>query len=164
MCGRLQRITPAHAGKRPKFYYLSGRRKDHPRPRGEKYSISPTAFALVGSPPPTRGKVLAPFFSFSSGGITPAHAGKSAPMRDCMPRDRDHPRPRGEKNRRAPTCARPAGSPPPTRGKVLSLNFSLDGARITPAHAGKSPTPFGVGYGAQDHPRPRGEKPSFQTE
>ena len=55
--GRL-RITPAYAGKSPKFRNRLDVYKDHPRVCGEKtYRDSPT-YPAAGSPPRMRGKVL----------------------------------------------------------------------------------------------------------
>ena len=93
----LKRITPAHAGKRPR------------RRRGLS--------TIRGSPPPMRGKasILPP--PVAANGITPAHAGKSC--RAWLPIFciRDHPRPCGEKPRRRRGLSTIRGSPPPMRGK-----------------------------------------------
>ena len=73
----------------------------------------------------------------------------------------DFPRIRGEKL--APGSRRPTylGSPPHTRGKVFCLGaVPLDNG-ITPAYAGKSPSPLGTAAPGGDHPRIRGEKHQF---
>ena len=133
-------ITPAHAGKS-----LLGRQRqrhngDHPRPCGEKLAI----FALVshagGSPPPMRGKVAQALSIGLQKGITPAHAGKSHALTLPLSAIQDHPRPCGEKY--LPTFSRVFrdGSPPPMRGKDYHARMYRAAARITPAHAGKSPS------------------------
>ena len=73
------RITPAHAGKRYNRAWERGDGRDHPRPCGEK--PSPLLFARrePGSPPPMRGKDTSGEPRLIPLGITPAHAGKSAP-------------------------------------------------------------------------------------
>ena len=50
------------------------------------------------------------------------------------------------------------GSPPHTRGKGTAPAFIEKGARITPAHAGKSLREVAEGLRKEDHPRTRGEK------
>ena len=75
-----------------------------------------------------------------------------------MTTKRDHPRPRGEKKDVQRIILRTRGSPPPTRGKVVSYVRCAMLFRITPAHAGKSVyRPPRVAL-LSDHPRPRGEK------
>ena len=53
-------------------------------------------------------------------------------------RERDHPRTCGEKSLVMRWMSRSMGSPPHMRGKVALLGIDPTGARITPAHAGKS--------------------------
>ena len=56
-------------------------------------------------------------FTISLDGITPAHAGKSKLGDNCTLGSRDHPRPCGEKHRKACGLTVKEGSPPPMRGK-----------------------------------------------
>ena len=75
---RLERITPAYAGKRGR---KTGKQKaawDHPRIRGEKEIMSPSKIFVPGSPPHTRGKGLSYTRQFLKNRITPAYAGKSS--------------------------------------------------------------------------------------
>ena len=74
---RYPRITPAHAGKSPINGVLFGKKRDHPRTRGEKTKAEELTGAGVGSPPHTRGKGGLISLSSTFDGITPAHAGKS---------------------------------------------------------------------------------------
>ena len=106
-----------------------------------------------------RGKATTTCPTNCPGGITPAYAGK----RPCPDRGRpagwDHPRVCGEKAKTCARCRVPPGSPPRMRGKVtgfLAL-FRLNG--ITPAYAGKSPSPVISNPERGDHPRVCGEKP-----
>ena len=91
-------------------------------------------------------------------GITPAHAGKRPVARVAQRRDRDHPRPCGEKIIVIPRCTGVVGSPPPMRGKAYKSTSKKPIIGITPAHAGKSRTRVGRYTARQDHPRPCGEK------
>ena len=94
----------------------------------------------------------------AAAGITPAHAGKRI-MYDAIPRfKQDHPRPCGEKYKLVNCRQYIIGSPPPMRGKGGVSCVLCPPLWITPAHAGKSPPPLGWADGAQDHPRPCGEK------
>ena len=52
------RITPAYAGKRDSDDNINSELEDHPRLCGEKVSKLTLPSALLGSPPPMRGKVL----------------------------------------------------------------------------------------------------------
>ena len=71
-------------------------------------------------------------------GITPAHAGKSTVKHQNGAYSQDHPRTCGEKPSVAAASAAARGSPPHMRGKDQALKYAVKGARITPAHAGKS--------------------------
>ena len=64
---------------------------------GEKTLIRLVLFAVLGSPPRMRGKVLFKTLGEGTFGITPAYAGKRLlPLPVCLHR-RDHPRVCGEK-------------------------------------------------------------------
>ncbi len=136
---RLQRITPAHAGKSRHVVYLAYAQEDHPRPCGEKHT-----------------NIVRGFFQRW---ITPAHAGKSAGIAGRMSGREDHPRPCGEKKDADVDKIREEGSPPPMRGKVNQIGNESFVTGITPAHAGKSHAPAYRALHVRDHPRPCGEKP-----
>ena len=132
------RITPAYAGKSPKFRNRLDVYKDHPRVCGEKtYRDSPT-YPAAGSPPRMRGKASGPGVLSSLSGITPAYAGKSPVRELLLIVSRDHPRVCGEKL--AGRCPAPAGlgSPPRMRGKGFYAVSGRFRPWITPAYAGKS--------------------------
>ena len=151
-------ITPAHAGKRAEASVFRGCCRDHPRPCGEKQCIVGIPWCLGGSPPPMRGKaygILPPHLTFR---ITPAHAGKSNAASRSQARQKDHPRPCGEKTLPINIINIILGSPPPMRGKD-PLRFCVPPRRrITPAHAGKRRRLTSHDNRWQDHPRPCGEK------
>ena len=91
---------------------------DHPRTCGEKNCGSKLALRTMGSPPHMRGKA-----DHISGhnfgiGITPAHAGKSFPVKLVSRQLQDHPRTCGEKPFTAYLRAWWGGSPPHMRGKA----------------------------------------------
>ena len=91
-----------------------------------------------GSPPLTRGKGGQGISLRSISGITPAYAGKRDAPLSFARCGRDHPRLRGEKYAITRSRLMRAGSPPLTRGKVLT---------------GTEPTAT-----LRDHPLLRGEK------
>ena len=155
----MRRITPAYAGKSPKFRNRLDVYKDHPRVCGEKtYRDSPT-YPAAGSPPRMRGKASGPGVLSSLSGITPAYAGKSPVRELLLIVSRDHPRVCGEKL--AGRCPAPAGlgSPPRMRGKVRRERGPMRSRRITPAYAGKRHNGKKKAIPGQDHPRVCGEKP-----
>ena len=110
-------LIPAHAGKTRPIWWNHGRRRAHPRSRGENNRNAIPVKELEGSSPLTRGKRLTDQDAELAHGLIPAHAGKtvrrSRARRPCWA----HPRSRGEN---PPTVARPIyfdGSSPLTRGK-----------------------------------------------
>ena len=115
----LRGITPACAGKRPRFEPQPKQQRDHPRMCGEK--VQPLADWMMkqGSPPHVRGKAAVKALREELGRITPACAGK----RKLHPRWcecwKDHPRMCGEKALFASHPAAIAGSPPHVRGKAF---------------------------------------------
>ena len=109
-----------------------------------------------------RGKGAVEYVNRECDGITPAHAGKRS---QCLHQSRlcwDHPRPCGEKVGVSNREALELGSPPPMRGKGADLVLDSTVARITPAHAGKRPLPPCAQAPRRDHPRPCGEKFSYE--
>ena len=70
-------ITPAHAGKTSVQRVYLPVAPDHPRACGENSSLASARSGKLGSPPRMRGKHLRHFVQRASGGITPAHAGKT---------------------------------------------------------------------------------------
>ncbi len=93
------RITPAYAGKSQLRFCMQNLSGDHPRVCGEKMSWACCMTARLGSPPRMRGKVILSAVGKSSGGITPAYAGKREIKRRCCVASQDHPRVCGEKFR-----------------------------------------------------------------
>ena len=91
------RITPAYAGKRTPQNPKNPVRRDHPRLCGEKGFSTQILGQFAGSPPPMRGKASVKTLGISTYRITPAYAGKSSCMLDCIFPDEDHPRLCGEK-------------------------------------------------------------------
>ena len=74
---RVQRITPACAGKRKSRRPVLGSVQDHPRVCGEKGGDHRHRCNTKGSPPRVRGKAGTAGQDGHSPGITPACAGKS---------------------------------------------------------------------------------------
>ena len=139
---RIQRITPAYAGKSEKCLLPDSLYQDHPRLCGEKVQSTSDDAAKLGSPPPMRGKVRRCHFSSKLDRITPAYAGKSFPPEFLNICQWDHPRLCGEKTTGRCQSTEKQGSPPPMRGKVLHSLFRFPYSRITPAYAGKSSLSF----------------------
>ena len=156
-----QGITPAHAGKSQIDEIDHITSQDHPRACGEKSIMRSFICGSSGSPPRMRGKEGEIAKALPSVRITPAHAGKSDRLTHACRRPRDHPRACGEKASANPVTVGGFGSPPRMRGKVgLAQNPDCP-ARITPAHAGKSPAMCASAAAKRDHPRACGEKLTF---
>ena len=109
-----------------------------------------------------RGKVVRALCQFVTARITPAHAGKSRPAERVRASREDHPRTCGEKLAYLPAVRIGEGSPPHMRGKDYAYVLDEAPFRITPAHAGKSSTPFPDPRSCEDHPRTCGEKIIFE--
>ena len=140
-CALALRITPAHAGKRCVCLRHFAPREDHPRPCGEKRRRPARDGSMPGSPPPMRGKGAQTHCACQSNRITPAHAGKSHSKARVGGKHWDHPRPCGEKLMQLVRPDANRGSPPPMRGKDGNDLTDTKIVGITPAHAGKRPSP-----------------------
>ena len=132
--------------------------RDHPRVGGEKLTSLTVKALSPGSPPHGRGKVdvlpeVDPLI-----GITPAWAGKRVNIPSIASLGWDHPRMGGEKHGVPVSWMWSAGSPPHGRGKETADKVHHDGARITPAWAGKSASCTYAAQRPRDHPRMGGEK------
>ena len=89
--------------------------------------------------------------------ITPACAGKTGGygVGECS--FQDHPRMRGEDRAVDHLGVCGEGSPPHARGRLDEDKITQEVRRITPACAGKTPTPTNPTQPSPDHPRMRGE-------
>ena len=105
-----------------------------------------------------RGKVFSHLPSIVNKGITPAYAGKSPRVAVSSEIQKDHPRLCGEKHLGIVKLKNARGSPPPMRGKALSIHKTGSVSRITPAYAGKSIFINTLFQLFKDHPRLCGEK------
>ena len=94
---RLQRITPACAGKSAFRVKVSHGCGDHPRVCGEKAASVLLDDVVLGSPPRVRGKALSQYTTTKTAGITPACAGKRVDINTNDGVLEDHPRVCGEK-------------------------------------------------------------------
>ena len=114
--------------------------------------------AVIGSPPPMRGKVLKLDPGNMELRITPAYAGKSIRYTVPVLLVQDHPRLCGEKLLIFLLQFDDVGSPPPMRGKVHAVQTCPVQCGITPAYAGKSLSAASRSRKIRDHPRLCGEK------
>ena len=154
---QLRGLIPAHAGKTSYPSMLKDRLRAHPRSRGENPDGAPHPVGDGGSSPLTRGKHFMEAGRLPSGGLIPAHAGKTGhrPCRRSGPRA--HPRSRGENRRLLQSVGAPTGSSPLTRGKRVEVGESVFDGGLIPAHAGKTFEALAVVAERRAHPRSRGE-------
>ena len=150
-------LIPAHAGKTGCRRSERGRRRAHPRSRGENEIEALLDPEQQGSSPLTRGKRLLPCVGSWARGLIPAHAGKTSASTLIRMIARAHPRSRGENNWALWATRTTTGSSPLTRGKQSKKGLSVMNQGLIPAHAGKTRIhrPGSTGTGA--HPRSRGE-------
>ena len=74
---KVERITPAYAGKSFHLVSFCFQLQDHPRLCGEKPVRNASEKKESGSPPPMRGKAIFRTSTRAAIRITPAYAGKS---------------------------------------------------------------------------------------
>ena len=111
------RLIPAHAGKTRPARAVGNNAPAHPRSRGENFHPDEHVAFGQGSSPLTRGKLAGKRAGERSGGLIPAHAGKTAiALRPSRQRGA-HPRSRGENSRQRGSARATPGSSPLTRGK-----------------------------------------------
>ena len=151
--------SPLTRGKQRVVWRIPGLGGAHPRSRGENHFGYAPAVSRYGSSPLTRGKRRTARCTLQSGGLIPAHAGKTTPTRSASRSRRAHPRSRGENHRRSAPNGIKSGSSPLTRGKPYGPSVRIGPVGLIPAHAGKTTrhTPSQSRPGA--HPRSRGENP-----
>ena len=126
--------------------------------RGEDQGFHVKRTPLRGSPPHARGRRIVPQRHELTLGITPACAGKTGGRLGLYPFRRDHPRMRGEDADGVVESSRAGGSPPHARGRRWRYPIGASRMRITPACAGKTRPPCGIGVdvlGSPPHARGR---------
>ena len=112
---------------------------------------------VVGSSPLTRGKQTNAALAGPPGRLIPAHAGKTPRRHRVAASLPAHPRSRGENGRCSLSFSLLRGSSPLTRGKRGLVVACEVGARLIPAHAGKTLWWLRNSRMVWAHPRSRGE-------
>ena len=130
-------LIPAHAGKTPPRRPWPMIVRAHPRSRGENFASVVDAKPRWGSSPLTRGKRAHVRRRDDSGGLIPAHAGKTVTWAIESDAVQAHPRSRGENS--------------------LEECVPVFLERLIPAHAGKTIAPDILSAPIAAHPRSRGE-------
>ena len=153
-------LIPAHAGKTTPDRPSLSASWAHPRSRGENRARPGACRRRTGSSPLTRGKREVVAVISASGGLIPAHAGKTPGSRSTGLSAWAHPRSRGENEIEALLDPEQQGSSPLTRGK-RARDRRAEGTRgLIPAHAGKTVMVRPLDWSAGAHPRSRGENMS----
>ena len=138
----LRRIIPAYAGSTVEPSEMLTAQKDHPRIRGEHYSVLHVAEIFKGSSPHTRGARDGVPTPRTSARIIPAYAGSTQVN--------------------GVTFVSGVSSSPHTRGALATPTGGLDVIGIIPAYAGSTHPGRRRTAPGQDHPRIRGEHFSFR--
>ena len=131
-------IIPAYAGSTARSGSRSCRLRDHPRIRGEHFISWVLLAPFPGSSPHTRGALFIDQEGKTFLGIIPAYAGSTSNLRPLRFSDLDHPRIRGEHDRRSLRVSAMMGSSPHTRGARRSSMPPSSLTGIIPAYAGST--------------------------
>ena len=110
-----------------------------------------------GSSPLTRGKHWPTRTAIYTGGLIPAHAGKTECGHRSVTSIRAHPRSRGENEKDPYSDETLSGSSPLTRGKLQLAEDAANMGGLIPAHAGKTLMQPNLPPKGSAHPRSRGE-------
>ena len=108
-------ITPACAGTTSRYPNNTCNHEDHPRLRGNNWSISTSSSLHAGSPPLAREQPVLSLNMSVCAGITPACAGTTDPPYTFHSLRQDHPRLRGNNTERLLLLILKSGSPPLAR-------------------------------------------------
>ena len=149
--------SPHTRGARPSTEDSTRAWTDHPRIRGEHLGWLSGSGGVVGSSPHTRGARRLGLGRRQTGRIIPAYAGSTRSGTSNSASTRDHPRIRGEHQRRQRRREAGAGSSPHTRGAPPHPAHLQLGIRIIPAYAGSTCRKPSSHRRIWDHPRIRGE-------
>ena len=136
--GPLPRISPAHAGNTRPRRKPQPPLEDQPRTCGEYKAARLRLARLRGSAPHMRGILLGEIRYSTDGGISPAHAGNTAPALFDALYFEDQPRTCGEYLTKAVSRSKTLGSAPHMRGILHDHQALLDKGGISPAHAGNT--------------------------
>ena len=150
-------IIPACAGSTELGRRRRGLMGDHPRVRGEHYTLGRTPSGEGGSSPRARGARVARPPADQHRGIIPACAGSTPRRAGRSVSWRDHPRVRGEHALSRWRGSGIGGSSPRARGAPLQRPPLTRGRGIIPACAGSTRRVRRFPHQAGDHPRVRGE-------
>ena len=150
-------IIPAYTGNTPPRLCGWSSEADHPRLRGEHFSLLFPSDFRIGSSPLMRGTRQHSTVSSPSPRIIPAYAGNTRHNAITQSRNRDHPRLRGEHSIPSEMYSLEEGSSPLTRG-TLHQGVVRDGlVGIILAYAGNTRRTIPPVPRPWDHPRLRGE-------
>ena len=150
-------IIPAYAGSTSTHFFLFWSYSDHPRIRGEHHLRQDGLLFGAGSSPHTRGARKNQSKGEAQCRIIPAYAGSTRSTLRWSGMWSDHPRIRGEHERRIGAPVGPVGSSPHTRGARINDIFRMKNEGIIPAYAGSTDPGAAAQKVQRDHPRIRGE-------
>ena len=131
-------LIPARAGKTSVRLKIVHRLGAHPRACGENALTIVVSAVTVGSSPRVRGKRTPSTRPSSSGGLIPARAGKTVPVRQVPAPHPAHPRACGENELAQDAADGPGGSSPRVRGKPRRGHTPRLRGGLIPARAGKT--------------------------
>ena len=135
-------IIPACAGSTPDAAQVIVAARDHPRMRGEHFTVPDTASYFSGSSPHARGARGRAGVDGVDHGIIPACAGSTSSSGKLTEASGDHPRMRGEHSTVMESVSTQMGSSPHARGALHDeVGNGRAAAGIIPACAGSTRRP-----------------------
>ena len=152
-------LIPAHAGKTARIEPALITSPAHPRACGENPKSHEPAPLSAGSSPRMRGKPTTSPVKPSTGGLIPAHAGKTSWSGIDLASSTAHPRACGENAIQCQRARNLNGSSPRMRGKLCELGYTRLVCGLIPAHAGKTVKVATHFMLHRAHPRACGENP-----
>ena len=160
--GRLG-IIPALAGNTTSQTKPAHSTTDHPRSRGEYLHAVRVPLYASGSSPLSRGIQAGNMADNDEARIIPALAGNTVILRNSAIERKDHPRSRGEYAFHLQLDVWSSGSSPLSRGIPRHSPTVCVAPWIIPALAGNTRHRRLLGREPRDHPRSRGEYPTWSN-
>ena len=157
-----ERNTPAYAGKTSQSRTSTSCGQKHPRVCGEDQGLRPRPEPVSETPPRMRGRPEDKSEKDTRARNTPAYAGKTIPLAPRRHGGEKHPRVCGEDVLPTSVISYVPETPPRMRGRSCICHQVPADIRNTPAYAGKTDNPGGMGRCKWKHPRVCGEDSSHR--
>ena len=149
--------SPAHAGTTSCRMSTLRHLREQPRSRGDDLAGMDERLKAEGTAPLTRGRPFDPELEATIVGNSPAHAGTTRVSSPGKAAKGEQPRSRGDDLQLFIGGLGVEGTAPLTRGRPHMTRVALHVRGNSPAHAGTTGSDSGMGVGAGEQPRSRGD-------